>query len=233
MSRRSKNPEKLRLFIIVAAVLMVALLTGFLTDSPSFELSPARLRQRSIDKININQGLAGEKSGLVLQPLETKAGEAKLAVDPEFKIWLKQEARSLDSVHVDAKAKRDQIDAVVARMTPRQAEQLLNTVKDIHTSSGEKILATYLLVEGGLKSRIQLEQLIAEPLIDHGPREAHSEGELNSVRDKSLRIMAIDGLFSRAAKGSAESENLAKVVEGIRDPYLRGYAQDKLTRMRN
>lgn len=165
------------------------------------------------------------------QSAEAVAPSAPEKEDVAFKHWVKKEAASVDAVHVDADKKREEIRNVVRRLTPQQSRQLLATARDPHSPAGEKILSTYLLVEGGPLSRGELTALIASPLENVGPHEAHSEAELVGVREKSLRIMAIDGLFARAQRDPEAREALAKVISDIQDPYLRGYAEDKYRRL--
>jgi len=150
--------------------------------------------------------------------------------DPEFQQWIKQEAKELDRVNVDGAAKKRQIQAVVAKMTGTQSRQLLNTAKNPKAPAGEKILSTFLLVEGGLLTRKELTDLIAAPL-EEGQYEPHSEGEVKGIREKSLRIMAIDGLFSQARREPSAREALARAARETTDATIRAYAEDKLRQL--
>ncbi len=152
--------------------------------------------------------------------------------DPEFQKWLSTEARNLDKISMDGDAKQAELRKIVAKITPAQSRQLLLTAKNPKAPAGEKILSTYLLVEGGARSHSELSELIAAPLVDKGPHPAHSEEEMRGVRDKSLRIMGIDGLFVQAQKDPRAKDTLARTIPGIDDPFIRSYAEDKFRQLR-
>jgi hypothetical protein len=154
-------------------------------------------------------------------------------VDPRFHQWLVHEAKSLDSPSVNGERKKKEIREIVQKLTPAQSRQLLATAQDPQAPAGEKILSTYLLVEGGSISREDLRVLITSPVEDQGPHQAHSESEMTGVREKSLRIMALDGLFSRAQSDPSAREALAKIIADIQDPYVREYARERYSRLRS
>lgn len=151
--------------------------------------------------------------------------------DPVFHRWLRDEAKNIDAPSLDEGQKRDEIRTVVRRMTRAQSRQLLATAKNPKAPASEKILSTFLLVEGGAVSRGELTDLIASPLVEQGPHEPHTEAEFVGVREKTLRIMAIDGLFSRAQREPEARQALVKVISDIQDPYIKAYAQEKLDRL--
>jgi hypothetical protein len=138
--------------------------------------------------------------------------EPETAADPQFHEWIKSEAKQLDNANVDSAAKRAEIRKIVAKMTPSQSRQLLRLAKDPRTPAGEKILSTYLLVEGGSKTHGELADLITSPLAEAQEYEPHSVEEMKGIREKSLRIMAIDGLFSQARRAPAARNALAKAA---------------------
>lgn len=152
--------------------------------------------------------------------------------DPGFQKWLSREAKNLDLPSVDSSAKQEELRQVVRKMTPIQSRQLLLTAKNPRAPAGEKILSTYLLVESGSRGYGELSELIAAPLVDKGPHPPHSEEEMRGVRDKSLRIMGIDGLFAQAQKDPRARETLARTIPAIDDPFIRSYAEDKLRQLR-
>lgn len=151
--------------------------------------------------------------------------------DPEFQNWLAEEAKSVDHTHVDSQAKQIQIRKIVSKLTPTQSRQLLQTASNPVAPAGEKILSTYLMVEGGLNSREELKTFISAPLKDQGPHDAHSEGEMNGIREKSLRIMAIDGLFSQAKNDPQAHAALAQAAAESTDPSIKSYAEQKLKQL--
>ena len=152
--------------------------------------------------------------------------ETPAPADLEFQKWLAQEAKSLNSTNVDGAKKEAQIRKVVARITPSQARQLLHTARNGAAPAGEKILATYLMVAGGLNTRNELLDFVNDEMAAAG--EPHTHEEVNGVREKSLRIMAIDGLFSQAQKDPGARAALVSQIGSIQDPYIKAYAQRKL-----
>lgn len=163
----------------------------------------------------------------------SKTSSVSEVADPQFRQWIVSEAKNLDAPRVNAERKRAEIKGVIDRLTPAQSRQLLVTARDPSSPASEKILSTYLLVEGGSLSRGELTALIASPVPDHGPHQAHSAAEAVGVREKSLRIMAIDGLFSRAQNDPSAREALAKVIDDIQDPYIKEYARNRYARFKN
>lgn len=151
--------------------------------------------------------------------------------EKEFQKWLSDEAREMDKAHIDGEAKQRELKKAVAKMTPTQTRQLMLTARNPKAPAGEKILSTYLLVESGVMGRAQLAELIQAPLADKGPHPPHSEGEMKGIRDKSLRIMGIDGLVAQAKQDPAAREALARAIPGIEDPFVRSYAEDKLRQL--
>lgn len=172
--------------------------------------------------VNVDRETAAAQSAVL---------EDSKKADPEFQRWLSTEAKELDRPHVDSDAKRAQIRSVVKKMTPQQSRQLLQTAKNPKSPASEKILSTYLLVEGGLRTEAELTELIAAPLEEPGHYAPHSEEEVKGIREKSLRIMAIDGLFSRAQKEPTARAALAKAASQTTDPSVRAYAENKLRQL--
>lgn len=160
--------------------------------------------------------------------LPTAGGPIDISVpaDPEFQDWIEDEAKSLDSLRVDGEQKQAQITELVAKLTPSQSRQLKQTVMHPQSRSREKILSVYLLVEGGPKTWADLKDVIAAPLTQKGG-EVHSEEEHAGVREKSLRIMAIDGLFAQAQADAQARATLGRAIVDSADPYIKAYAQDK------
>lgn len=151
--------------------------------------------------------------------------------DPEFQQWITDEAKAVDAPRVDSVAKEAEIKRIAAKLTKSQSTQLLQTASSVTAPPGEKILSTYLMVQGGLNTREELRAFISSPLKESGPHEPHSEGEINGIREKSLRIMAIDGLFSQAKTDPQAKAALAQAVTDSADPYIKKYAEDKLRQL--
>ncbi|MGE0526117.1 MAG: hypothetical protein AB7G93_05375 [Bdellovibrionales bacterium] len=169
----------------------------------------------------VNSGLSENK--------RTPAGAfpAAASPDPQFRSWIRQEAQTLNQTHLDGEHKRQEIARVVSNLTRAQARELLNAARS-STSASEKILSTFLLVQGGTKTLPELREFISAPLESATSHQPHSSDEVKGVREKSLRIMAVDGLFSEARTNPRAREALAKVARETQDPFIRSYAEDKL-----
>jgi hypothetical protein len=224
-------------WLAVGAFLMAAVLIAVQRGNKDFrEFQKLQLRKAQSDPQSVKAGrmtaprtkvpptVADLADGVVSRDSEE--------IDPQFRQWLASEAKNLDAPHVDGRRKQNELQAIAQKLTPVQSRQLLVMARDPRASAGEKILSTYLLIEGGSLSREELAEFITSPLDDHGPHPAHSEAEMAGVRDKSLRIMALDGLFGRAETDPSVRETLAKVIADIQDPYVRGYARDRFTRLK-
>lgn len=151
--------------------------------------------------------------------------------DRKFQEWLSEEARSIDRPSVNGEAKERQIKEIAGRLTKTQAAQLLQTAGRPTAPPSEKILSTYLMVQGGLNTREELRAFISSPMKEQGPHEPHSEGEINGIREKSLRIMAIDGLFTQAKNDPQAKAALASAAADSQDPYIKAYALEKLNQL--
>ncbi|NJM09715.1 MAG: hypothetical protein HC883_02115 [Bdellovibrionaceae bacterium] len=152
--------------------------------------------------------------------------------DPQFQHWIREEAKSLDEPNVNGQAKEAEIRAIVSKINSSQAQQLRQTVNSRVALPREKILSAYLLVEGGLNTRQALKDSITAPLVEQGG-EAHSESEIKGVREKSLRIMMIDGLYAQAKTDTKARETLAQAIADSEDPYIKAYAQEKLDQLQS
>ncbi len=150
------------------------------------------------------------------------------APDPEFQKWIANEARAVDSMHVDSEAKRTELTKVIAGITKAQTQQLLQTARNTGAPAGERILATYLLAEARAR---ELSTLITSPLPDFAGTPAHSEAETRAGQERSLRVMAIDSLVARAPSDPAALATLTATLEKVVDPSIRSYIQKKLTEL--
>lgn len=149
--------------------------------------------------------------------------------DSEFPAWLSEEARRLDLPSVDSGRKQYEMDQIAARLTPAQRKTLLQTARSPSAPAGEKILSAYLLVQAGPSATQELRELITSAVSE--PGEPHSPEEISAVRDKTLRIMALDGLAQRAQSDPSAREALAKSIPAIQDPYVKSYAEKQLARV--
>lgn len=220
-------------WLIILLLLVSAVLIGKRIQiherSPSTAFISGSEKKDLAANLNVQRGSGDLKRTPSIGSANDNSGNQK--EDPVFRLWIKEEAKNLDSPKVNAEQKRQEIQKVVANLSPTQSRLLLATAKNPRAPAGEKILSTYLLVEGGHLSREELKEFIASPMAEQGHHEPHTEAELIGVREKSLRIMAIDGLFSRAQRDTNAREALAKVISDIQDPYVKAYAKEKLEQL--
>lgn len=218
----------------ITIILLLVVVTGVAIWLRQRELAPQPVIETgsaTVDPASGQETPAADAESQRGPGAATAPAKADSAADPEFQQWVKNEAKQLDSLNVDSAEKQMEIRKVVAKMTAPQSRQLLQTIKNPSSPAGEKILSTYLLVEGGSKTHGELADLIAAPLAETQDYEAHSVEEMKGIREKSLRIMAIDGLFSQAQREPGARTALAKAAREAADPTIRAYAEDKLRQL--
>jgi hypothetical protein len=159
------------------------------------------------------------------------AAPAATTSDLQFQSWLAKEARQLDSPSVDSAVKQREMRRIARNLTPAQSRHLGETALAESAPVGTRILSAYLLVEGGLNTQDELRRVIQAPLKNQGPAPAHSENELKGAQEKSLRIMAIDGLASRAKTDPRARQALEQAAHESADAYIRQYAERRLLRL--
>ena len=219
--------------IVVVALLVVA--TALAIWMRQREFNPTRLIEAGTAMVTGVTAKSADDIDAIDQPTPNpslaEAPSPKTTADPEFQKWISDEAKELDNLNVDGAAKKRQIRAVVSKMTSQQSKQLLQTVKNPRSPAAEKILSTFLLVEGGTRTQKELSDLISSPLLEDPNYKPHTEEEMKGIREKSLRIMAIDGLFSQAQHEPSAREALARAARETQDPSIRAYAEDKLRQL--
>jgi hypothetical protein len=182
---------------------------------------PQTQRASSVQKFE-SKG-AKETPEIAARPQEPTAPPP---ADPAFQQWIANEAKSIDIPNVDGQRKEAELRKILKSLTPTQAQQLLHTARNPVAPAGEKILSTYMMVLGGPGTRGELIDFLKD---DSSPRgEPHTIDEVNGVRERSLRIMAIDGLVSQAKTDRSARDLLAREIPSIQDPYVKSYAQRKL-----
>jgi hypothetical protein len=229
MGGTMERKTKLRIITVVALIVFVTALSIWMRKQ---EFDPAPVIAAGSPQVTPASGNETETAAVEsLEASVVPASQVDHQPDPEFGQWLKREAKELDNVSSGGEQKEIEMRRVVAKITPNQSRQLLQTIKNPKAPAGEKILSTYLLVEGGAKTQGELADLIAAPLTESQEFEPHSVDEIKGVREKSLRIMAIDGLFSQAQREPSARTALAKAAEAASDPTIRAYAEDKLRQL--
>ena len=208
--------------VALVVVVIVAFQVGKSPNKAFSEISDSQVRANSATSSDVE---AVDKNTDEIRQAQALPDLPEKPADPEFQKWIAEEAKAVNYDHVDNKKKASQIGRVVNSLTPTQAKQLLHTARNPGSSAGEKILSTYLMVEAGLNSRKELLAFINDPMPVQG--EVHSVEEVNGVREKSLRIMALDGLFSQVQRDPSQRPALEREIASIQDPYIRAYAQKK------
>lgn len=211
------NSKKILIFVvfIVGALSVVR----FFTQGPS-RVDPGT-KEALTESVTPSTETAGDQKN---------QASAAVMEDPTFREWIRAEAKKLNSTNLDGEKEEQRLSEFLAHID-RQKSRLLLQVAQSGSSAGERILSTYLLVKGGPRTRSELQQLITSPLPDRGPVEPHTLEETLGIREKSLRIMAVDGLVSQAAKDPNARNVLAKAVEDIQDPYIKDYARRRLAEL--
>ena len=174
---------------------------------------------------NLNHGDSHQGEG------QGKLPSGASQIDPEFQKFIQTEAKQVDAPKIDSEKKRHEIAQILAKLTPNQARQLLQTATNPASSAGERIVSTYMLVEAGPLAQAQLRELIMTPVSDPGPHKVHSSGEVVAIQERSLRAMAIDGLLRDVEKDPSARETLAKAIPNIPDPYIKSYAEKRLAEL--
>lgn len=217
--------------ILLAAAVLVALqMRSGSTPSTVAESDRSPAAGSEISTSAAADSAASEEAAVAPADSEGTGEEPAAPTEPAaFKQWMQQEARQMDNPSVDSERKSREINAIAEKLTEQQRGELLKTARNPSAPAGEKILSTYMLVRAGARATQDLKALITTPVAETGP--AHSEAELANVRDKTLRIMAVDGLMSRAQTDPQAREALAKTIDEIQDPYVKDYARKQLERV--
>jgi len=219
--------------LLLLAVVIVLAVIGWLKRSPDeVEPSPTVLAAGSV--FDANSPSAPSDEGASPSPASSPApADSSASVpDPVFQDWFENEAKSMNAPRVDSAQKRRQIEARLAQLTPAQARQLLITALDTAATASERILSVYLLVEGGSKTQSEVEALLQAPLVDHGPSTPHSVAENRNAQERSMRLMALDGLAARAAEDSKAMAALEAAASSAADRLIREHAKRRLAEVR-
>lgn len=126
-----------------------------------------------------------------------------------FARWIQEQAAKMESETQGP----GEVIAFSSQLSPGHRRQLLQTALRPNHSAAEKVLSAYMLVQAGERAHQELKELVSSP--------AQTEGEQN------LRIMALDGLYSQGIRNAKLQADLAKMIEGIEDPQVKGYARTR------
>lgn len=221
-------------WLLALAILGLALVVILVWRLDREVQSARRQKGESVTAVaNSSAGTTTVPSSDSLSPGNPAVGAPSAsAEDPEFQRWLSAEAQRMNQRGQDGESKRKELAKVAAELTPAKAQHLLQIAKNVSSPAGEKILAAYLLVEAGPLGLESLRSLITTPLSLSGPQEPHSEGELRATQERSVRMMAIDGLASQAEKNPSARETLVNTIPNISDPYIKSLAEKRLSQIK-
>jgi hypothetical protein len=225
---------KIIILVMIAGILAVGVLLFTMSGRPGM----TGLKPRALPQGNVTPTPSGDQiiGGGVVTAGNTSVAQVQLpappSADPEFQKFIAKESKDVDATHIDSEKKRMELAQVIAHLTPVQARQLLQTAQNPGSTAGERILSAYLMIEAGPRAEAELRQLVTSPIPHPEPHETHSEDELRSMQERSVRAMAVDGLIARAEKQPATREALAKTILDIPDPYIKSYAQKRLAEIK-
>ena len=74
-------------------------------------------------------------------------------------------------------------------------------------------------------------ELLKAPMNEPAMNHAHSEGEVKSAQERSLRLMAADGWLTHAAHDKDARTRLTEGAKDIHDAKIRAYVQKRLTEL--
>lgn len=140
--------------------------------------------------------------------------------------WLRDEARAVSRVGVDEQARLRAIQEKLRGFTRTEWNEVARQILDVDGPANERVLSAFMMGLGGFNDLDAVERVFDEKLPE-GPTRPHSEEETRALRERSLRLMVIDGLISEAKKDPAKRELLAQAIRRIDDPYLRDLANQR------
>ena len=150
--------------------------------------------------------------------------------DPKFSQWLESQALNIDKDVANSKSVEHELAQVAEALTVAQISVLKKRVENIEASSGERILAHYLLAQGNREALAVLVQELLQLPRANPVAEADSLQELQAMGEKSQRTMDVDLLLERARKkDSAALDALRRISQEALDLRVRRYASNALS----
>lgn len=144
----------------------------------------------------------------------------------ELRGWLRDEARAVNRTGVDENARLREIQNKLRKFTPTEWGEVARQILDTEGPANERVLSAFMMGLGGFFDLAAVERVLDEKLPE-GPARPHSEEEVRLMRERSLRLMVIDGLISEAKKDPSKRDLLAQAIRRIDDPYLRDLANQR------
>jgi len=158
------------------------------------------------------------------------------ASQEQFKNWLNEESKSMLNYNVNAEALTQKYQTLTAKMTKEQFEILAGVAKSNESDANKKVLSAYLMGYAGYDSMQTLAEFASSSYKLSGEVNVHSVAEAEQTRERAMRVIAIDR-FAALAQGDQNDQaekakqELKKLIQTIRDPYLKNYAQSKLSEL--
>lgn len=201
-----------------------------LTDVSDDQAADAKQETATQTQSNSSPSLTGQNSA-------ADSFNPKSATDQQFKTWLNEEVREMSDFNVNEEALQQRYLKLTAQMTAAQFQQLSKLAQSSSKNVSEKILAAYLLSFSGYDSLKDLSALAQSSYqLDGVPKggqpKPHSLAETQQVQERALRILAINRLVALAQGDQADLaqkayQELKSMIRGMKDSYLKDYAQNK------
>jgi hypothetical protein len=156
-------------------------------------------------------------------PAAPKPEEAASA----FVDFLRIEAKSLDTVGIDAEAAERRAQSAASSMGPKEFQFARDVALSAASASGERIMAIFLLTSAGEAGWPALRNILSAPL-SRDRVEPHTEAEHKSVQEKALRLMAVDALAEEAVTSERARAELRAWASATPDASLARTIQKKL-----
>ena len=153
--------------------------------------------------------------------------------EAEFRNWVYQESKSLNSTAVNSEEKEIQLRALAKNLTPEQNKKLVQISLETEADVNSRILATYLLTQNSSsENKNLLSEIAQKALPDLGPINAHSVAEIKRGQELALRTMAIDELALLARNDDEAFDQLQRLSTEAESAEIRSYVQGKLKELR-
>jgi hypothetical protein len=220
-----KKPFKPNFFFVAAILLVLGLAYYARKGSP--ENITLRIEEPTPEKRAIATASAHAMNA------QSDSNDAGVSSDLEskepLKQWVSQEAKVLDRTKVDMKFHDDMISQKVRSFGREQLTQLASIAKDPTLPMNERILSTYVLGKSELSS-LELVDL-ASRASENKKFEAHSEEEIKSTQERSLKIMAIDAIVKSKNSMDSKLKDLQSVINASNDELVQQYAQTEARKL--
>ena len=151
----------------------------------------------------------------------------------EFKKWVVNEARSMNSTNLDTDAKQIELKAQAQTLQIEQIQILSELAMDASQPINDRILAAYLIRLNSESYSLQALSDVAKTEIPvSGPIVPHSESELKNAQELAIRYMQIDELFERAKTDTNAYDKLNQLTQEAHSAQVRSYAKKKLSELK-